>query len=364
MSRRVAFVLAGLGAGGAERVISLLSGSMVMRGWSVTVISFDRPGAPVYHHFDPAIRFVSLGEEGGAPGLLRVVRRVRALRRALAVGEFDLIISFLTKMNVLTLFASSGRVPVIVSERNNPLRQRASPAWRWLLAGLYPRAAAIVLQTDRSRMCLPVGQRRRASVIANPISLPESLPTPAAQRITAVGRLTEQKGFDLLIEAFARVAADHPEWKLVIWGEGPQERALRERCRRLGLEGRVALPGLSATPAGWINPGQIFVLSSRYEGFPNVLGEAMAGGMAPIAFDCDFGPAEMIDHGRSGLLVRPEDVDALAEALRLLIQSRACREQLAREAVREAARWGVGQICEAWLAILESAGPRNVGADG
>lgn len=356
MNKHVAFVLAGIGAGGAERVIALLSSMVIERGWKATVISFDRPDAATYHDFHPDVGFVFLSDAAGRQrsGLGRTARRLSALRKALAGDEFQLIVSFLTKINTLTLLASRGLgVPVVVSERNNPLRQQASPVWRWLLAGLYRHAAVIVLQTDRSRKCLPSAQRARARVIPNPIALPASIPEPVEYQITAVGRLTEQKGFDLLIDAFAKVALQHPEWKLVIWGDGPLRQVLMDRSERHGLAHRVVLPGLSPSHGAWINPGQIFVLCSRYEGFPNVLAEAMAAGMAPVAFDCEFGPSEMIDHGQSGLLVPPEDIDGLADALERLMVSSYLRSAFAHEAARSASRFELLHIGEQWLTLLD-----------
>jgi glycosyltransferase involved in cell wall biosynthesis len=357
VKKHVAFVLAGIGAGGAERVVALLSEMVMERGWRATIISFDQPDAASYHAFHPDVGFVFLPDSAGLPrmGIARAAGRLYALRAALARGQFDLIVSFLTKINTLTLLAATGLgVPVVVSERNNPLRQRANPAWRWLLALLYKRAAAIVLQTERSRKCLPPAQRSRAHVIPNPIALPSVLPPAVDRQITAVGRLTEQKGFDLLIDAFARIAPLHPDWKLVIWGEGPLRAGLTRRIKDQGLEHRIALPGLSPSHGAWINPGQIFVLCSRYEGFPNVLAEAMAAGMAPVAFDCEFGPSELIDDGRSGLLVPPEDMLALAAALIELVQSPELRGTLAYGAAQSAPRYACHAIRQLWLTLLDN----------
>jgi glycosyltransferase involved in cell wall biosynthesis len=357
VKKHVAFVLAGIGAGGAERVVALLSAMVIERGWRATIISFDRPDAASYHAFHPDIGFVFLPGNAGRPrtGMARTLKRLSALRAALAGGQFQLIVSFLTKINTLTLLAATGLgVPVIVSERNNPLRQRTNPAWRWLLALLYKRAAAIVLQTDRSRKCLPPAQRSRAHVIPNPIALPPAVPPPLDRQITAVGRLTEQKGFDLLIDAFARIAPLHPDWRLVIWGDGPLRAWLTERIADHGLEHRIMLPGLSPSHGAWINPGEIFVLSSRYEGFPNVLAEAMTAGMAPVAFDCEFGPSELIDHGHSGLLVPPENTVALAVALNRLIQSPELRGTLAYGAAQSATRYDCHSIGQSWLTLLDN----------
>src|SRR3546814_10544152 len=105
--------------------------------------------------------------------------------------------------------------------------------------------------------------------------------------MAAVGRLVPQKGFDRLLDAFSRIATDHPDWTLVIWGEGPDRAALEEQRRRLGLDGRVEMPGVSKQPGVWIEQSDLFILSSRFEGWGLVLGEAMAAGLPVISFDCD-----------------------------------------------------------------------------
>ena len=153
-------------------------------------------------------------------------------------SRFDVVVSFLTKINVLALLAKTGTgTPVIVSERNNPLQQRSNPLWGLLLRWLYPRAAAIVMLTERSKICLPATQRSRAIVIPNPMLAPPveaRLEGPPA--LVAVGRLNEQKGFDLLLRAFADIAEEIPDWRLIIWGEGPDRVALEQQVRDLGID--------------------------------------------------------------------------------------------------------------------------------
>jgi glycosyltransferase involved in cell wall biosynthesis len=311
----IAFVVAGLGAGGAERVIALLADRFLAAGRAVTVIAFDHPGDPVYHVFDRRVRLLRLGGRRG--GLAAVAGRVRRLRKLLAQEKFGVVFSFLTKINVISLLAAIGLpVAVVACERNNPQRQAAHPVWQQLLHRLYPRAAAIVLQTEASRACLPGAVAARARVIANPIAVPPGIANgPRPQRLVAVGRLEAQKGFDLLLEAFAQVAPRHPQWQLAIWGEGPLRAALEAQLAALGLAGRAALPGLSATPGAWLATTGVFVLSSRYEGFPNALAEAMAAGLPVVAFDCRFGPGELIRNRIGGVLVPEGDVSGLAAAL-------------------------------------------------
>lgn len=351
-SRRIVVVISSLGAGGAERVIASLSSHWLAAGAQVTVIAFDHPSQPIYHHFDEAVRFcrLSIPHKGGAS----VLRRVAALRAALHAEAPDVAVSFLTKINVLTLAATVGTsIPVIAAERNNPERQGAHILWRFTITGLYHRAAAIVCQTTASLRCIPPRVRQRVVVIPNPVAAspfePERTSPP---RLVAVGRLTEQKGFDLAIEAFARVATRHPNWRLDMWGEGPWYSALQDRINELGLQNRVMLRGLSRSPGSWIADASAFILPSRYEGFPNVLAEAMAAGLPVAATNCDFGPAELITPEETGLLVAPDDVDALAQGIDRLLSDAALRTKLGRAASLSVKRFEPARVFALWDHLL------------
>lgn len=352
--RRLAFVLAGLSAGGAERVLSLLSADWVERGRQVTVIAFDHDGDPIFHPLDPRVEVVRLNLPPAARNFRNVLRRILALRRALRAARPNVTVSFLTKVNVLTLLASLGtKRRVIISERNNPRVQAADPLWNRLLARLQGRAESIVMQTEASLACLTPAARARATVIGNPIAEWRDAPPPRNTRVlAAAGRLTPQKGFDLLIEAFERVAPRHPEWRLRIWGEGELRPELERMVAERGLRDRVDLPGNSKGPAEWIRGAEAFVLSSRYEGFGNVLGEAMSAGLPAVSFACDFGPGVLIRDEVDGLLVPPGDVEALAAALDRLLGDEALRDRLGGAARASVARFAPERVVARWEEVL------------
>ncbi len=351
--RHFCIMISSLGAGGAERVIALLSRHWIAMGVRVTILSFDDEDAPIYHDFDAGVQFRRLGS--GRPGIGRAIHRIGTIRRILRRERPDLLVSFLTKINFLALVASVGtHIPVVVAERNNPQRQQAHIGWRMGLALLYPRAARIICQTQASLRCLPRGVASSAKVIPNPI-VPLAMRSGRAKsvrQLVAVGRLTHQKGFDILIDAFARVAGKHREWSLDIWGEGPDAAALLAQIARLGMEQRITLRGLSALPGGWIVEADAFVLPSRYEGFPNVLGEALAAGLPALAADCAFGPADLVTHGENGLLVNAEDVDALADGIDLLLGDAGLRERLGMAAAGVRDRFSAAKIATLWDAAV------------
>ncbi len=279
-----------------------------------------------------------------------MLRRIMRLRGTLKALQPDAVFSFLFKINIVTLIAGRGLgLRILVAERNHPRMQPAHPVWGLLRRLTYPGAAQLLLQTEASRAAMPAALRDRGVVIANPIVAHQRRPEPEGQRrIAAVGRLEPQKGFDLLIAAFARIAARHPDWTLTIWGEGPLRGMLEADVARLGLEGRVLLPGLSRSPAAWIETASAFVLSSRYEGFANALAEAMAAGLPCVAFDCEFGVDMMIKNGVNGLLVADGNMNELAQAMDQLLSNGCMRAKLGDAAREGAVRFSEGRILKDW----------------
>ncbi|BBC72703.1 conserved hypothetical protein [Altererythrobacter sp. B11] len=360
---RICIVLAALGAGGAERVVAWLANHLTDRGAAVTIVSFDSPTDPIFHDFGNRMAFIRLDipVKGSAGKRLPApIRRTVALRGVLHELAPDIAIGFLTKINALLLAATLGmRIPVLVSERNNPHLQPAHWAWKYALPLLYGRATGILCQTQASTICIAPPWRKRVTVIPNPVAL-TAVPSRsrwngAAFRIAGVGRLEHQKGFDILIRAFAKIAAERPEWNLDIWGQGPDLTALQALRDELGMAHRVAFRGLSLTPGGWVAETDLFVLASRYEGFPNVLGEAMAAGLPVIATNCDFGPSELVDGGHTGLLVPPDDITAMAAALAQLTGDGDLRTQLGSAAVAVTRRFSPDAVARMWRQAIVAA---------
>jgi glycosyltransferase involved in cell wall biosynthesis len=354
---QVMFVLAGLGTGGAERVVSLIAGHWADQGRQVAVVAFDSESDPVSHRFHQKVELIRLGVPPGNGSALKGakanVARIAALRALLKERSPQVVISFLTKINVICLLAAAGlRIPVVVSERNNPHAQAAHPLWTWAWTRLAARASAIVLQTEAIRQRYPARIARRAAVIPNPVEAPATRREHKGKVMAAVGRLVEQKGFDLLIAAYAQVAAEFPEWRLVIWGEGPERDSLEEQVRQVGLQDAVQLPGVSPSPGSWIESADAFVLSSRYEGFPNVLVEAMLAGIPSVAFDCSYGPGEIMTHEIDGLLVPVGNIEQLALAMRRIMANDTLALALHSTSMVNAQRFKLARIVPIWDGLL------------
>ncbi|HVJ00701.1 MAG TPA: glycosyltransferase family 4 protein [Sphingomonas sp.] len=354
----IAFVLQGLGAGGSEHIVSLLCNHFATLGWTVSLLAFEHRETVPYYAHHPAVRILPLGLKSAPRSPLAAVGAVLArrnsLRRAFRLLRPDLVVSFLTRTNILSLLAGAGLdIPIIISERNNPALQKAGAVWGALRRWSYPRAAGFVTMTSGAMRFFGNAVPPRTWVIPNPATAPVIAARHSDGRtISAVGRFVPQKGFDLLLDAFAKAATAIPEWRLVLWGEGPERAALETQCRKLGLTRRVDMPGVTARPGAWIEHTDLFVLSSRYEGWGLVVGEAMAAGLPVISFDCEWGPAEMIESGRSGILVPNGDVDAMAAALVDLCRNEGARAALGQAAVERMRHFEPDRVIAEWEAAI------------
>ena len=360
---RITLVIAALTRGGAERVMTGLANFWAERGDQVTVLTFDHGATPSYF-LAPAANHRSLGLAATShnvfQGLYRNLGRVRRLRCAIRDSHPDVVICFIDVTNVQTLVATRGLgIPVIVSERVHPSLSNIGPIWATLRRVTYPLADALVCQTQPAVAWFESRMKVKGYVIPNALTIPpRQVPSSRRDRqvtrrvVTGMGRLVPQKGFDILLRAFSTVSARHPEWILRIIGTGPLRQELESTTQALGIGERVTFTGEVADPFSLLEDSDLFVLSSRFEGFANALCEAMALGLAVISFDCPSGPAEIIRNGEDGVLVRAEDEAALAVAMDHLMRDEQERERLAARAPEVLKRFSPDRIMPMWDRLL------------
>jgi len=359
---RLTLVISSLGTGGAERVISILANYWADHDHDVSLLTFDDGSELPAFPLDPRIRHTALDLIRDSTDPLtatwRNSKRVRALRSAIRECNPDCVISFLDQTNVLTLLAGRGlKVPVIVSERTNPNAYPTGLAWKYLRSRLYPKADRVVMQTARAASYFSASIQSRSSVIPNPVLAPDSVAEPLADilltrpSLIAMGRLDQWKGYDLLLRAFAQSRGSAAGWSLTILGDGPGRRELETLSRELGID-RVHFLGRVPNPYQFLKQADLFVMASRFEGFPMALCEAMACGLPVISTDCPNGPREIISDGENGILVPNGDVAGLAAAIDRLISDEGERQRLGAQAARITETFGLPKVMGMWDALL------------
>lgn len=365
---KILFLTSSMGGGGAERVAALLSNAWSARGDTVILMpTFSGRGMCSYV-LDPRVEIDYLADHvNGARGKLR---RLWALRRQIRERKPDIVVSFLTNVNVAALLAGIATgVPVIVSERNYlPTQsQTLGLVLNFLWRRTYPWAAAVVSQSeDTSAWITKECPKSNNIVIGNPLHFPMSVAEPMVppqniltdgrKCIVVVGRFDAVKRFDLLIESFAQVAVSHQDWDLVILGDGARRAALQAQIEAAGLENRVFMPGFVGNLGDWYARSNIYAMASAVEGFPNTLLEAMAHGLPAIAFDIKTGPREIMLNGDAGILLPDDDhVRRLTDALDMLMKEDERRLALGQIASNVRERYSMPRVLELWDEVFSKA---------
>ena len=357
-----------LSSGGVERVAANLAAHWANRGWEVTLLTLASSSQDFYE-IHPSVKRVALGLSGESSTPLGAavanLQRILALRKVLRNVRPDVALAMETHPNVLLGLAATAltRVITIGSEHFHPPQYPLGFIWEKLRAHLYARLHAVVALTEKSGLWLRENTNaREIIVIPNPACFPLQLQEPhldlklmagRGRILLAVGRLTPQKGFDLLIAAFARLAKSFPDWVLVIMGEGPERGNLEDSIKSYHLEVRVFLPSWAGNMGQWYNAADLFVMTSRFEGFPNALVEALAHGLPAVSFDCDTGPRDIIRHEVDGLLVAPGDIAAMESALNRMMNDECLRQSFAQRAIEVRERLSMTSVAGMWEGLFQ-----------
>jgi len=363
--KRLLIILHDLSAGGAEKMMARLAGALVDAGNDVTLLMLTGGGVNVAL-VDPRVKQVELRSARSASA-------VPALAGFLRQNHFDAQLAALTHVNVVAITAAalSGTLARLhVSERNAFSRDKhVNPALPvrlayWLAPLLYrliPNPVICVSRgVARDLVETTVARAQDVTIADNPVldndfrDKPPGCPThrwlqeKTSPVIVAVGRLAPQKGFDILIEAFARLPVRNA--RLIIFGEGALRDDLLAQAARLDVAHRFDLPGYADDPMAQVAAADCFVLSSRFEGSPNALVEALSTGTPVVSTRCPYGPQDILEDGAVAPLVSVDDPQALAQAIGIELAQPRDRHRQAR--IDAAARFMSSRAVQTYLTAL------------
>lgn len=356
----IAIVTRNMGAGGAERVISQLIHQWSDMGVQCSLVSMY-PEKPFYTVPDTTgcYDIPSFSDNYN----LDKLRKYACLRKQIRQIGPDVVLAMPEEIGIFVILALAGTgIPVVVSERNNPWVMPNKKITRILRQLAYPSVDGLIFQTKNAASFFPESQQKKGIVLPNPLDcsrLPEPNLAQREKTVVSAGRLEPQKNFPLLINAFGQFHRSHPEYKLVIYGEGRERTRLESLAGEKLPEGSWSMPGRVGDLPARIGKGGIFVLSSDYEGVPNVLIEAMAMGTPCVSTDCaPGGAASLIRTGENGILVPLGDANALADAMGTMADHPEQAARMAAEAVNIRQELDADVVCRNWLAFLEGKAKR------
>jgi len=324
-------------SGGTERSVSLVSSYLSSKNMNVKILSFF-DGRSSFYDIDPKVELLSLHMQGKNP-TLNFVKIVYFLRKLLLSNQIDVIVITDTILSLYVLPAILGtRVKTIYQENFNYFTDLNSKKRKYArhLIVKYVDYIITVSKGDEENYKLVRKKKGHVSAIYNvkPFKALE-VANMDTKVVVTVGKLVDQKGYDLLLQAWCKVIGGVPDWKLKIIGEGVDEKRLKELKSDLGLSNSVEFVGKTNEVQKYYKNASLYVMSSRFEGFGFVLIEAKEFGLPIVSFDCPYGPGEVVRDGVDGLLAKPEDTDDLSKKLLVLMQDAELRNKFSQNALKD-----------------------------
>ncbi|WP_417097304.1 glycosyltransferase family 4 protein [Leyella stercorea] len=344
--------------GGVERIVSLKANELSTKyGHDVTIVSVYKDERPVLYSLDKSIGFVRLDVPFATKSHRRIATlasRLATLARAAsrlnkAVKRLDPdIIFFTTTLGALLLpFCRTKAKRVYESHLARPFNPYQQLFW------LTKRSADAVICLTKGDMHA-FGDGKNVRLIPNFIEQPKrSVADYGRKKAIAVGRLENQKGFDMLIDCWKRVAEQHPDWHLDIYGVGSLHDKLQEQIDQLHLNDYITLCGRSNNIMDVYPEYSLHIMSSRYEGQPMTLIEAQACGLPSVVFNFKFGAADIVQNGVNGIIVEQDDCKALSEALCKMMSSEDMRKKYGQNAFEVGKQYFKNNVFSKWIELLE-----------
>lgn len=338
--------------GGTERMTAWLA-NQLCGGHQVSILSLRLGGGEVFFPLDAAVTHRVLPSYSGKSGILK---QIHWIHNHIKEKRIDVVINVDMGMGFYGILAAKGtHARTITWEHGNFFNNwgsRLFPNMRRFAAG-HSDAVVVLTQRDAENYRTHISRCAPLHVIPNPVEPKNSCYDSGSRMILSVGHLLENKGYHRAIEVAAKVLPRHPDWQWVICGEGPERPRLEEMIRKKGLEAQVLLPGLVRDMDSMYRKAAMLVMTSEMEGLPMVLLEGKAHRLPLVAFDIMTGPSDIIDHEINGFLVKPFDLEAMADRIRCLVEDDTLRCQMAENAVIGMEKFSEETIMDTWERVLE-----------
>jgi glycosyltransferase involved in cell wall biosynthesis len=359
----IAIITRNMRAGGAERVIAQLVKYMTHKKIKCTIITLDDD--EMFYDLPSQVKIYTIKKKSKNSHIDKLLKYIE-IRRYLIHIKPDIVLALPEDIGAYIIPTLLGtHIPVVVSERNNPWIMPRKKETRFVRKLFYPFATGFVFQTKEAALFFSARIQKKGIVLPNPLDL-ERIPQPwegdRRKKIIGAGRLEKQKNFPLLINAFAKFHERHSDYVLMIYGEGELREELGAHAESLLPQGSYYFPGRSKQLLECMRGAAMFVLSSDYEGMPNVVIEAMAMGIPVISTNCPTGgAADLIETGKNGLLVPVNNVDELSKAMCILIDNKELSNQLGKNALKIKEKLDVRIVAEQWVNYLNSLHDKSKG---
>ena len=350
------FVTGCMANGGAERVISVLANSLIMK-YSVYVLAIFED--KIDYELNSEIKYIPLNLPRNMHGMHRNIYRTRLMRNEIKRIDPDIIVSFLSKVNIFTVLATvNTKYKLILSERNDPRKEPDKASMRFLRNVLYylGKKNYFVFQTAYAQECFGKKIQKRSKIIFNPIkpNLPNRYSGEREKRIVTVARLDREKNISMLIEAFSIIKRKYPEYILEIYGQGFMEAELKRLCIKLKVQNSVFFRGFCKDVHEKIVKAMIFVIPSDFEGISNSMIEALAMGIPSISTDSPaYGARTFIKNGINGFLINVGDLNALVDRIEEIILNKEKRELLSINAYKINSILNVNSVVNQWEEMMK-----------
>lgn len=357
---KIGFLIKDLSFGGAERATVSLANYFALHSQDVEIITFK--GSESFYPLEELVTVYTadLGELEQSASLKRLfgsIKRIFVIRKIIKSQQLDVLIGMSFAMTWYTVLATMfTNTKSVGTERSNPYRYKATKLNTFLRKFFYNFTDGYIFQTRRAARFFGNKKSERDIIIPNAIfnETVYSLSPPAERKkiICATGRLIKLKRFDMLIDAFAKIADQIPGYMLFIFGEGEEKNDLENQIEYLGLKDRIILAGTDPQAVKFVNYASVFVLSSDFEGMPNALLEALAMGVPCISTRCEMGPDELIEDRVSGILTDVGSSEQLSEAMLEIIQNPDFAKKLSKNGRKLLKTHSIESISRQWLDYL------------